>query len=172
MRQLWCAAPLVLALALSATAHAQFANRSIWFSVGFMDLGDNAELRLDYAYPIGVGSSLYIEGGFEATADFQLMIVTLLGGLQTVAIAPAVGIRYLFSEEMIRPYAEVDISYLHVFSQPDAINFVGLGPKLGIDFFLSDSVSLGVRGQYNLYVMLNRPLQTSLGIAAVGAAYF
>ncbi len=50
--------------------------------------------------------------------------------------------------------------------------YVGLGPNLGFEYFVGDSVSLGLRGQYNFYIALNEKTQTSLTFGATAAAYF
>ncbi|HSP77453.1 MAG TPA: hypothetical protein VLQ93_02915, partial [Myxococcaceae bacterium] len=87
-------------------------------------------------------------------------------------VAPSLGLRYLFLEESIRPSLGADLSYLHVFKPQTAAPYAGLGPNAGVDFFVSDSVSLGARVQYNVYLSLNDPLQTSLTLSAGAAVYY
>ena len=61
---------------------------------------------------------------------------------------PSAGVKYLLMEESVRPYVGLDLSYLHLFGSPVApVDFVGLGPNIGVDWFLSDSVSIGVRAR-------------------------
>jgi outer membrane protein len=43
---------------------------------------------------------------------------------------------------------------------------------VGLDFFVSDSISLGVRAQYNFYLALNERVQTSLILSGGTAVYF
>ncbi|HZH02323.1 MAG TPA: hypothetical protein VEY30_00985, partial [Myxococcaceae bacterium] len=111
----------------------------------------------------------------DAVAHFQFMILNdqLAGGRrQVVGVAPSVGLRYLFSEEGLRPYAGLDLSFLLTFREVGIRSYFGLGPNIGLDYFLSDTFSIGVRGQYNLYVALNTPLQTAIGAQLVLATYF
>jgi outer membrane protein len=49
---------------------------------------------------------------------------------------------------------------------------VGLGPNAGVEFFVSESVALGARAQYNFYIALNEETQTSLILGANVSAYF
>jgi len=164
---------LLAALFWAAPASAQFSNRSLGLTVGYMDI-DDAD-RLDNGIPIGLMGSLYIENGFEAVAHFDVMILReqiASGNKQVVGIAPSIGIRYLFSEEQIRPYAGLDLSFLLTFRDAGVKSYFGLGPNLGIDFFVSSSVSLGVRAQYNLYLTLNSPIQNSIAGQVVAATYF
>src|SRR5688500_9880773 len=93
-------------LLCAGTAQAQFANRSLGLSVGYLSL-ENSDAGVDSGVPIGIDASLYIENGFDLTANFQVMILNQLDS-QVVGVAPATGIRYLFSEESFRPYAGAD----------------------------------------------------------------
>jgi hypothetical protein len=71
----------------------------------------------------------------------------------------------------LRPYLGLDLAYLHVFLAEES-NFVGLAPNGGVDFFVSDTWSLGLRGYFNAYYWINRSLQTSLGASLGASAYF
>lgn len=167
-------APIVLFAALFATAaHAQFSNRTLGLSVGYLKL--NADNGIDHAFPIGLEASSYIENGFELVGKFDFMILhqPLPADLNVVGIAPTLGFHYLFAEEDIRPYAGVDLSFLHIFgSETDTQNYFGLGPNVGVDFMVSESMSLGAQAQYNLYLALNGPTENSLGFAAVVKTFF
>jgi outer membrane protein len=170
MRTLLCSLGFALALLGAAPAHAQFANRSLGLSLGYMDF--NKAKGLDDALFLGIDASLYIENGFEVVSLSKIAFpMDTVADKRVVALAPSIGLRYLFSEESIRPYLGTDVSYLIVFKNTVS-NFVGIGPNVGIDFFVSDSVSLGLRGQYNFYIALNEKTQTSLTLSAGAAAYF
>jgi outer membrane protein len=172
MRTLLCTLAFALALLGAAPAHAQFANRSLGLSLGYMDF--NATKGLDSTFFLGIDASLYIENGFELVSLSKIAFpkdTTDPEEKRVVGLAPSIGLRYLFSEESIRPYVGSDISYLIVFKE-SVSNFVGIGPNVGVDFFVSDSVSVGVRGQYNFYIALNEKTQTSLTLSAGAAAYF
>jgi outer membrane protein len=172
MRTYLCAFSLLAALLGASPAHAQFANRSLGLSLGYMDFNRTAGLA---GTPfIGLEGSLYIENGFEVVSLSKLMFPVdtfATPEKRVIGLAPSLGIRYLLLEETIRPYVGSDISYLVVFKESTS-NFVGLGPNAGVDFFLSDSVSLGVRVQYNFYLALNEDTQTSLTASAGLATYF
>jgi|SRR5215217_599522 len=168
MRTLLCTLTITLALLGAAPAHAQFANRSLGLSLGYMDF--NRTKGLDDAFFVGIDASLYIENGFEVVSLSKIAFPKA-NDKRVVALAPSLGLRYLLLEESIRPYVGSDISYLVVFKDSTS-NFVGIGPNVGVDFFTSDSVSLGVRAQYNFYIALNEKTQTSLTLSAGISAYF
>jgi outer membrane protein len=65
-----------------------------------------------------------------------------------------------------------DLSYLFVFKADTTPQYVGLGPNAGVEFFVSESVALGARAQYNFYIALNEETQTSLILGANLSAYF
>jgi len=153
------------------TAHAQFANKSLGLSVGYVDLNDAD--ALDNAIPIGLMGSIYIENGFDAVLHADLMLVRdQISGNLILGWNLAPGIRYLFLEEQIRPYVGVDLSFFGLFRPAAYQQYFGLGPNVGIDFFVSDSVSLGARAVANVYLTLNRPAQLSVGGQFVAATYF
>lgn len=172
MRTYLCAFGLLAALLGAAPAHAQFSNRSLGLSLGYMDFKDTAGLA---GTPfIGLEGSLYIENGFEVVSLSKLMFPTdtyASPEKRVVGLAPSLGIRYLLMEESIRPYIGTDVSYLIVFKD-SVSNFVGIGPNAGVDFFLSDSVSMGLRVQYNFYLALNEDTQRSLTGSLGFATYF
>lgn len=164
-----------LSLFLAPVAHAQFANRSLGLSVGYMSISDP---HIPSAVPLSLESSLYIENGFDLTLRVPLMILRDTSVDRDVVGAGAnLGVRYLLSEEWLRPYLGAELAFLHVFRDPESgagvsENSFGVGPQLGVDYFVSESVSLGARGFVTLYVMLNREPKTSLGGQAVVATYF
>jgi outer membrane protein len=171
MRTLLCALGLAVALLGASPAHAQFANRSLGLSLGYMNFQQTAEL--EGGLFLGFDGSLYIENGFDLVSLTKLTFPKdPLTRKRVVGVAPSLGIRYLFLEESFRPYAGSDISYLFVFRENRTDQYVGLGPNVGFDFFVGDSVSLGLRGQYNFYIALNEKTKTSLTLSAGAAAYF
>jgi outer membrane protein len=171
MRTLLCALGLAAVLFGAAPAHAQFANRSLGLSLGYMDFKRTA--GLEGGFFVGFDGSYYIESGFDLVSLTKLSFPKDPGtGKRVVALAPSIGIRYLFMEESFRPYAGTDLSYLLVFREGATGQYVGLGPNLGFDFFVTDTVSLGLRGQYNFYIALNEKTQSSLTGSVGAAAYF
>lgn len=171
MRTLLCALGLAAALLGASPAQAQFSNRSLGLSLGYMDFKRTA--GLEGGFFVGFDASYYIENGFDLVSLTKLAFPRDPGtGKRIVSLAPSVGIRYLFMEESFRPYAGTDISYLFVFRSGATGQYVGLGPNLGFDLFITDSLSLGLRGQYNFYIALNEKTQTSLTGSVGAAAYF
>jgi outer membrane protein len=171
MRTFLQALGIVVALFAAAPAHAQFANRSLGLSAGYMNFNGTASLSDTIFF--GFDASLYIEAGFEVVSLTKISFpVDPISGKRVVGLAPSLGIRYLFLEESIRPYVGADLSYLHVFKPQGNSNFFGVGPNVGIEFFVSDSISLGARAQYNAYVSLEEAVQTSLMLSAGTAVYF
>ncbi len=159
-------------LLLGTEASAQFANRSLGLSVGYAKL--NTDQPFEWAAPISLESSLYIENGFDLTLRLPLMIVTSrVTGRQSVGAGTSLGVRYLFSEETLRPYAGAELAFLYLFRDDAGQRaFFGLGPHAGVDYFVGDSVSIGLRGFFNLYVMLNVDPMSSFGAQLVVSTYF
>lgn len=171
MRSFLTALGLSVAFFVATPAHAQFANHSLGVSAGYMNFNNTASLNSTVF--IGFDASLYIENGFEVVSLTKIAFPQdPISEHRVVGLAPSLGIRYLFLEEGIRPYIGADLSYLHVFKDQGEQNFVGLGPNAGIEFFVSDSVSLGARAQFNAYLSLTERVQTSLILSAGTAVYF
>ncbi|HYV45668.1 MAG TPA: hypothetical protein VFA20_12450 [Myxococcaceae bacterium] len=142
-------------------AHAQFANRSLGFSVGYIQLNDNI---INRGVPFGLMGTAYLEDGWEATIHVHALIVTLqLTGLQYFAVDGGLGLRYLFLQEQFRPYVGLDLSYFQLLSDAAGglLNYVGVSPALGFDVMLGSQISLGPRAQANVYWMLNRNLNVA-----------
>jgi outer membrane protein len=162
---------LAVALFVATPSHAQFANRSIGLSAGYMLFNNTASLS-DTVF-IGFDASLYIEGGFEVVSLTKLSFpYDTISEQRVVGLAPSLGVRYLFLEEGFRPYVGADLSYLHVFKPSGESNFFGLGPNVGFEAFVSDSVSLGLRAQFNAYLSLSERVQTSLIFSGGASVYF
>jgi outer membrane protein len=171
MRSYLSALGIAVALFVAAPAHAQFANRSLGLSAGYMNFNGTASLNSTVF--IGFDASLYIESGFEVVSLTKLAFPEdPISGKRVVGLAPSLGIRYLILEESIRPYVGADLSYLHVFKDQGESNFVGIGPNAGIEFFVTDSVSLGARAQFNAYLSLSERVHTSLILSAGTSVYF
>lgn len=171
MRSFCSALALLAALFLAAPAHAQFANHSLGLSAGYMNFNNTASLNSTVF--LGFDASLYVESGFEVVSLTKISFpLDPISGKHVVGLAPSLGMRYLFLEEGIRPYIGADLSYLHVFKETGEQNFFGVGPNVGLEFFVSDSISLGARAQFNAYVSLDEPLQTSLILSAGSSVYF
>jgi len=164
-----------MGLGMASEARAQFANRSLGFQVGYLSLNGVAGNELDYGVPIGLTGSLYIENGFDLVAHVGIMVAhdTVTNSNVVALDGPAVGVRYLFMEESVRPFAGMDLSYLQLFGTSSQANtsYAGLGPNVGLEVFLSDSVSISAKARFNVYVSLNE-VWTSFGANLGVSAYF
>lgn len=165
----------VVALALlgatNALATASFANRSLGLGLsGFALLGDT-RAGIDWGLPITLEGGIYLDNGFEAYLRIPFLLAyqkvgVLADGSGGVVIGTGgnLGLRYLFLQESIRPYVFLEFAGLYYF-RPDtgayANNFfLGPGAGVGVDFFVTDSVSLGARGYTDLFITLNPTLLT------------
>ena len=160
----------VALLVVSGAAHAQFANRSIGFSGGYIQLNDNI---LNRAIPLGLMGTYYLEDGLELTARVHGLIVTLvLDGTQAFAASGGFGIRYLFLQEQFRPYVGIEMSYFQAFLRNDNLIYVGASPAAGFDLMFGSQWSFGPRAQVNVYWMLNRSINAAWELTGEFAAYF
>lgn len=170
MRSLFLALGIAAALLVATPAQAQFANRSIGLSLGYMNFNGTASLSSTGF--IGFDASLYIESGFEVVSLTKLAFpMDPISGRRVIGLAPSLGIRYLFIEDTFRPYVGADLSYLHIFKPQANSSYFGLGPNAGLEYFVSDSISLGARVQFNFYLSLEERLQTSL-IGSLGSSVY
>ena len=171
MRSFLSTLGLLAALLLATPSHAQFANHSLGLELGYLNF-NNTE-ALGNTFFLGLDASLYIENGFEVVSLTKLMFpYDPIADTRVLGLAPSLGVRYLFLEESFRPYVGVDLSYLHLFRDAGDSNYVGLGPNLGIEYFASDSISIGLRGQLNFYFSLNEATQSTLMLSACTSVYF
>lgn len=161
---------LTLAALWAGPSYAQFGNTSLGLGVGYLRMTTSIESGV----PISLEGSRYMENGFETYVRVGLMILTEPTlRRQVFGATPSIGIRYLFSEETIRPYVGADIAYIHVFFEDrPAFQRVGPGLNAGVDFFVLDTITLGFRGTMALYIALNQVPEFSFGALAVAATYF
>lgn len=185
MRKTFVKWGLVLAVlgASSSFASASYANRTLGLGVGgFGIVGDN-RTGINYGVPITLEGSVYLDSGFEV-----YLRIPFIFAYQPVGVLPNgdggtvfgtggwLGLRYLFLEDNIRPYAFLEVSGLYFFrptqdGSQSAYNsfFAGPGAGLGIEFFVAESVSLGAKGFVDMFITLN---PTSVGFAIGGSGNF
>ena len=147
------------ALFFSSEAHAQFANKRIGLELGVYRFSDN---DITLGLPLVLEGSFYIENGFEVGLRVPLTLyLTRFGNQQYFGLGANVFIRYLFSEETLRPWigGEVDFSYIFRDENSDMTGnqryFFGPGAAAGLDWFISDTVSIGPRAFFTLNLALN-----------------
>jgi hypothetical protein len=93
---------LSLTLLWGTEAFAQFANHGIGFSAGYLTI--DRSVGAGSGPVLGLESTLYIENGFDlyfrAMAGIHKDLAT---DKNAVGLFPALGVRYLLSEEQLRP---------------------------------------------------------------------
>ena len=172
---------IILCLALLSTAaRGQIANRSLGVSVGALHL-DGLSASIPWAVPVALDGSLYLENGFEATAQLGVALVhDGTSGLNGWAVdGPWLGVRYLFREEAVRPSVRLEAGYLRAFGvrslDPSSANtglgFVGVSASGGVEVLVTESVSLGARGRLNVYFTLQQAWLAA-GLELSAHAYF
>jgi outer membrane protein len=164
--------------AMPTWASGSFANTSLGIGVsGFKLIGDG--IGADWGLPLSLEYGRYIEGGFEVFLHPQFMVLQVATGAATMSGKGSVfgfgghaGVRYLFLEESVRPYLALHLSVLGLALNPNYLVFVGLGPTVGIDFFVGESISLGIRGTFDTFFALNERTRFSLGGGIYASTYF
>jgi outer membrane protein len=169
----------VVGLLFAGDAHAQFANRSLGGGLGFIKLfGGGGGTGVDFAVPLSLEGTLYIENGFDVFAQIPLMVVsttTIQAGEKghlVFGTGGHLGVRYLFLEETIRPYAGLELAGFVLITNPSPVVFIGPGAVAGIDFFVGDTVSIGVRTFFDLFIELNVSPRPAFGGVFSVATYF
>ncbi|MBL8950984.1 MAG: hypothetical protein JNK82_09425 [Myxococcaceae bacterium] len=149
---------LVVALLASGTAHAQFQNRHLGIEVSPMrftdaDVTTGLMAVLDGAY--------YLDNGFEIGLRVPLaMFLTSVASRQLLGTGGQAYFRYLFMQESLRPWAGLELDVLYLFREnPDlstnAQIFAGPGASVGVEYFVTDDVSLGARTFFAMYFGIN-----------------
>lgn len=154
----------------AAGAHAQFGNRALGISGGYLSI---AEPSIEWGVPVQLESSLYLEDGWESTFRVPLMVLSdRVLKRQVLGTGANVGLRYLLTEETVRLYVGAELTWLYIFRESGQSNYFGLAPNVGADVFVSDTVSIGARGTLNVYLALNSPVRLAPGGQLVLAVYF
>lgn len=190
MRSPVLAAVVIGALMASpALASASFANRSLGLSFSaFKLVGDDG--LVDFGLPLALEGSFYVENSFVFFLNVAAAIFyqkAYVGAFNQAGFVwgggGQVGARYLFLEENVRPYAELHVAVLGIgkaaagAEDNSAVTnapkvFAGPGAGVGVDYFAGDSISVGVRGFFDLYITLNSAPRYSFGGGINVATYF
>ncbi|MFT3707191.1 MAG: hypothetical protein QM817_05925 [Archangium sp.] len=173
-----------LAVSSNAFATASFANRNLGLGVsGFAVFGDTTAMAIDWGVPITLEGGLYLESGFELYLKIPLLFARQKFGVTAdngpgivIASGGQFGARYLFLEESIRPWVGIHLSGIYFVRDAAAVQlpnfFIGPGTAVGVDFFVSDSISLGVKGYFDMFVTLNKNPTFAAGGGAYATTYF
>lgn len=173
-----------LSFSTNAFASASFANRNLGLGVsGFGVFGDTSAMAIDWGVPITLEGGLYLESGFELYLKIPLLFAQQKFGVTAnngagivIASGGQFGARYMFLEESIRPWVGLHISGIYFVRDAMQVMlpnfFIGPGTAVGVDFFVSDSISLGVKGYFDMFVTLNKPPTFAVGGGAYATTYF
>src|SRR5262249_28631374 len=124
--------------------------------------------------------AVYLDDGFEVGARVPFaMFLTTESHRQRLGTGGQLYARCLFSQESLRPWADLELDVLYIFrDNADAATqqqvFWGPGVSAGPDVFIRQSVSVGARGMFTLYIALNNdaPLRPSYGGTLNAQVYF
>lgn len=161
-------------LLFAVVAHAQYAPNSLGLGPAVTAVvGDTPMVGVE------VEVSRYLESGFVAFIDVPFLIASTVVGADTPTGAGRVfasggrlGVRYLFTENLVRPWVALQLAGLVLATKPEVSWYVGAGTSAGLDWILSDSFSLGARLVYEVFVDLNRPWRHQLGGSLNGSVLF
>lgn len=172
---------LVLFLMLAGTqAHAQFSNRRIGFELGGLKFDDSEVVG---GPSVQLEGTFYIENGFDVglRVPFTLFL-TNQANKQRFGTGGQLYGRYLFSEESLRPYAGLALDVVVIIRQasenssdPTSGNqMVFWGPQAfaGLDYFIADTVSIGARGFFTLFIGINNRQAIRPGGGGYAAVHF
>jgi outer membrane protein len=145
-------------ISTSASATASFAPRELGLGVGSFALLPHGADQVSWGLPITLEAGYYVDSGFDLYLRVPLMLLQQVSGTTILATGGQFGLRYLFMEESIRPYVMLHLAGIYFFrdAATQGPNFyAGPGTGVGVDFFVADSISLGIRGTADLFLTLN-----------------
>jgi outer membrane protein len=131
--------------------------------------------------PLWFEASGYLEDGFEffvrvpvALAHVRVGAMTPDGSGFVPASGLQLGVRYLFLEEAVRPFVFLHLGGVWTFRGASVADnlLVGPGGGVGLEIFVSDSVSLQARAFGEWYVTINAPQRGSLGATVTVSTSF
>ncbi len=172
----------VVAVLTAAEVKAQsYGNRTIGLGFGYTSIQSDVE-PIKWAIPITLEGGYYIESGFDIYLRIPLMMAYTAVGLGpsgtsgglVIGTGGQFGIRYLFLEESLRPYAGLHLSGIYFF-RDSALgpNFqFGPGVSAGLEYFVGESISVGARGFFDFFIVLNAPVRFALGGGLAVTTYF
>lgn len=171
-----CAALALMTCSLSAGAQ-NFGNRSFTGGAAIHKFFSSPDAVEAVVPALHLGMTYYLGAGFEiavlahgALAYREAGVTVGGGGGFVFAGLVHAGARYLFSEESVRPYFGLHLPLLYVWP---SVFSLGAGANAGVEWFVSDSVSIGPRASVDLMIRdLNQPVSVGLGLAAVVSGHY
>lgn len=177
-KTLWSlVAGLVLLVAAPGWATASFANRELGLGVSGFGLVPSSDALVTWGIPLTLEGGIYLENGFGVYARIPFMLLRQVDESLKFGTGGQVGFRYLFLEESVRPYIMFQVAGLYIFRDATTTSnfFVGPGAGGGVDFFVADSISIGLRATADLYLTLTNTqlkAQVSLAGGVYATTYF
>ena len=169
--------PLVAFLAVlgwAQSAQAQYANKSITIAPGY--LFTDKGVGFDGAIPLYIGGSLYLENGWELYTHFPIARVRdQISNQWVLGWGNHSGVRYLLQQDYLRPYVGVELAFLQILRDTTfggSHTSVGPGAVAGVEYFVTESVSVGVRAQMNVFLNLQLEALFAYGGAATIGIWF
>jgi outer membrane protein len=170
---------VAVALLAGSAAQAQFANRRIGLELGGLSFKDN---DVKFGLMAQLEGSYYIENGFEVGLRIPaILFIANTSNTQYFGTGGQLYVRYLISEEAFRPWVGLEVDVVGII-RPNASGdmsqnqqvFWGPGVSAGLDYFVADTVSIGIRPFFTLYLALNNAqlLRPSFGGSAAVHFYF
>ncbi len=166
-RTFFAAAAFALGLGAAGEARAQFANHSIGFEAGYLFI--DPQVQAGSGPDVGIVATFYLDAGFE-------LYLRLLAGLhenlavspsqQAIGLFPALGVRYLLTEESLRPYLGLSFSFMHFFGDNLPSALFGVSPNVGLEYFFEANTAVGLQAEYHRILALNEPGGNAFAILA------
>ncbi|MBK7858897.1 MAG: hypothetical protein IPJ65_09820 [Archangiaceae bacterium] len=122
----------------------------------------------------------YLDNGFEVGARAMATVfLTTQSYRQRLGGGGSLYARYLFLQEQLRPWVGLELAVLYVDRPSDSTGsqqqaFAGPGASVGLEYFVTNEISLGARTMGILYfgVNNNAPLRPSYGGTVSMQVYF
>jgi hypothetical protein len=149
---------LILALLAADPALAQFANRHIGLELSPTRFTDH---EITAGLSATLDGSTYLDDGFEVGLRVPFaLFTTTVSSQQRFGTGGQLYARYLFSQERLRPWVDLELDVLYIFrNNVDASTqqqvFWGPGASLGLDYLVTDSVAIGARAIFTLYIAVD-----------------
>jgi outer membrane protein len=149
---------LIFAVLTSSAAHAQYLNHSLGAGPHLTWVASNRSVL----WGLSLEYSKYLESSFEFFGRVPLVIAEQPEQPRVFGTGASLGVRYLFIEGSVQPWAGLQLTGLALFAEP-VTWFMGAGTTLGLDWTLSESWAVGARFSYDVFVRLNDPWRHQLG---------
>lgn len=177
-------AGVVLGLCLwagAAGATANYGNRNLGVSLGAYRL-QNDSVAVDWALYLSLEGGFYIDDGFEfyGRVGFSAGPERTSGAtvIPAFGILGQAGVRYLFSQESLRPWAGLHLAGAGFFKTANTLDSSqvlagGPGVNLGLDYFAGESIAIGARVFLDLlFNVLRFAVAPTWGGGLTATAYF